>query len=286
LDQVRRATRQADLLVLKGGVSDVAAGSRARGIWNWPSGETGPAQPGDWYLLPRDNSPVSGAFAGQPVDSFAPAIDLTASEPVPNAWVALSAQLGRRGLQRPAVFGVENGGIRRVTVAVDGLWRWSFRGGASEQTYRSWVAATVSWLLGGVDSAEARARPVQPVVANGRPVVFEWVGAGQPSPIPITWFDSTAGASDTLYFDGEGRALVWRAPGTYRYRLVPGGEGLVAVEQYSDELLPRPLALSPHQPRVGRSGSRSAARDWPWLFALCVLAFSAEWFARRRLGLR
>jgi hypothetical protein len=286
MDQVRRATRQADLLVLKGGLSDMAAGSRARGIWNWLSGESGPAQPGDWYLVPRDNSPVSGAFLGQPVDSFAPALDLTATEPSPSTWVALSAQLGRRGIQRPAVFGVQDGGVRRVTVAVDGLWRWAFRGGASEQTYRSWVAATTSWLLGGVDSAQGRARPVQAVVANGRPVIFEWVGAGQPSPLPITWSDSTGAASDTLYFDGEGRALLWRPPGSYRYRLAPGGEGLVAVEQYSDELLPRTMTLSPHEPRVGRPGSRSAARDWPGLFALCVLAFSAEWLARRRLGLR
>ena len=70
--------------------------------------------------------------------------------------------------------------MRRVTVAVEGLWRWPFRGGSSEQSYRSWVAATASWLLGGVDSARGVARPVQPVVPNGRPVIFEWLAAGPP----------------------------------------------------------------------------------------------------------
>jgi len=285
-DQVRRAARAADLLVLKGDVADVSGGSRARGRWIWPSGVTDPAQPGDWYLLTHPNSPVSGAFLTGPIDSFPPAVELTPLEPAPNSWVALSAQLGRRGLQRPAVFGSQAGKVRQVTVAVDGLWRWAFRGGASEQTYRSWVAATTSWLLGGADSTQGRARPVQTVVANGRPLVFQWVGAGQPSPLPIAWSGDTAGRSDTLYFDGDARAMVWRTPGSYQYRLGSGGQGTVAVEEYSDELLPRPITLTAHEPRASRSASRSAAREWLWLFALCILGFSGEWLARRRLGLR
>jgi hypothetical protein len=148
-DAVRRAARRADLLILKGGVTNLAEGTKARGIWTWPSGESGETQVlGDWYLAPGDASPVAGAFLGQPVDSFPPAIQLTPMEPAPRDWVALSGQLGRRGRQRPAVFGRQEDRIRRVTVAVEGLWRWPFRGGASEQTYRSWVAATASWLPG------------------------------------------------------------------------------------------------------------------------------------------
>ena len=142
--------------------------------------------PGDWYLAAPDASPVAGAFLGQPVDSFPPAIQLIPMETGPRDWVALYAQLGRRGPQRPAVFGRQEGRVRRVIVAADGLWRWPFRGGSSEQSYRSWVAATTSWLLGGVDSARGLARPVQPVVAAGRPVVFEWVGSGSAVPQPVT----------------------------------------------------------------------------------------------------
>jgi hypothetical protein len=91
---------------------------------------------------------------------------------------------------------------------------------------------------------------------------------------------------DTLRFDGEGRATAWLSPGEYRYRLSSGGSGTVAVEQYSDELLPRGVTLTPHTGRVQRPTSRTAARDWLWLFGLCVLALSGEWLARRRLGLR
>jgi hypothetical protein len=294
LEQVRRAARRADLLILKGGVADFANGSLARGIWSWPSGEGGETQvPGDWYMSATDASPVSGAFLSQPLDSFPPAIQLNPMEAGPRDWVALYAQLGRRGPQRPAVLGRQEGRVRRVTVAADGLWRWAFRGGSSEQSYRSWVAATASWLLGGADSARGLARPVQPVVPNGRPVLFEWVGSGSPVSQGVTWSTTEptpASAErqqpDTLHFDGEGRATAWLSPGEYRYRLSGGGSGTVAVEQYSDELLPRAVTLTPHSGRAQRPTSRTAARDWLWLFGLCVLALSGEWLARRRLGLR
>ena len=286
-DVVRRAARRADLLILKGGATDLAEGSTARGVWSWPSGENGETQvPGDWYLSQADASPVAGAFLGQPVDSFPPAFLLTPMESGPRDWVALYAQLGRRGPQRPAVFGRQEGRVRRVTVAVEGLWRWPFRGGSSEQSYRSWVAATTSWLLGGVDSARGVARPVQAVVQNGRPVMFEWLGPGSAIPQAVLLSTSAGQRTDTLRFAGDGRAPVWLHPGQYRYQLSGGGVGTLAMEQYSDELLPRPVGLTAHAGRDARTSTRSTARDWLWLFGVCILALSGEWLARRRLGLR
>ena len=287
IGMVRREARRADLLILKGGITDFAEGTTARGIWSWPSGEGGQTQvTGDWYLSQSDASPVAGAFLGQPVDSFAPSFLLTPMETGPRDWVALYAQLGRRGPQRPAVFGRQEGRVRRVMVAVEGLWRWPFRGGSSEQSYRSWVAATTSWLLGGVDSARGIAKPVQAVVPNGRPVIFEWLASGPAVPQAVIWSSTGGQRTDTLRFDGDGRAPVWLQPGEYRYRLSGGGVGTVAVDQYSDELLPRPVALTPHEGRDARSTARSTARDWLWLFGICILALSGEWLARRRLGLR
>jgi hypothetical protein len=287
LESIRRAARRADLLILKGGVGQFSARTNARGIWSWPSGEGGETQiPGDWYLSESDGSPVAGAFLGQPVDSFPPSVLLTPVQVGPRDWVALYAQLGRRGPERPAVLGRQEGRVRRVTVAVEGLWRWPFRGGSSEQSYRSWVAATASWLLGGADSAKGVARPIQPVVANGRPVIFEWLGSGTPLSQAIVWSDTAGQTTDTLNFDGDGRAPVWLRPGEYQYRLPSGAAGTVAVEQYSDELLPRPVSLIAHEGQAVQPGARSPARDWLWLFGVCVLALSGEWLARRRLGLR
>ena len=285
-DEVRQAARRADLLIEMGPVGALAEGTTARGVWSWPAGADSGALAGDWYLKPAETSPVAGAFLGQPVDSFPPMIQLIAVQPAAGDWIALTGQLGRRGAQRPAVLGRETGRVRRVVVAVDGLWRWAFRGGSSEQSYRTWVAATTSWLLGGADSARGSARPVRPVVDNGRPVVFEWIGSGPAAPTGVAWSGAGAPAADTLRFDGAGRASVWLHPGQYRYRLAGGGGGTVAVEQYSDELLPRTVSLTPHEARAPVRTGRRGARDRLWLFGLCVLALAGEWLARRRLGLR
>ncbi|MDQ3426785.1 MAG: hypothetical protein M3477_03045, partial [Gemmatimonadota bacterium] len=136
------------------------------------------------------------------------------------------------------------------------------------------------------DSARGAARPVRAVVPNGCPLLFEWIGAGRARPVAVTWTGEGSQRLDTLRFDGAGRATVWLEPGEYRYRLAGGGGGAAAVEEYSDELLPRPVTLAARDARVGRPAGRTAARDRLWLFGLAIAAFGGEWFARRRLGLR
>ncbi len=286
-EQVRRAVRGADLLILKGEIGGLADGSTARGILSWsvPASDDS-RMPGDWYLAAEGGSPLAGAFLGQPVDSFPPAVQLTPLDAAPGDLVVLSARLGRRGAARPAVVVRQEGRTRRVIVAVEGLWRWAFRGGSSEEAYRSWVAASASWLLGGVDAGGGVARVVRPVVENGRPVVFEWTGPGPASAMGVVWSGAGAPQADTLRFDGAGRAIAWLRPGSYRYRLAGGGSGAVAVEEYSDEFRPRPVTLTARESRVAAPAGRRSVREWPWLFALCVLALAGEWLARRRLGLR
>jgi hypothetical protein len=286
-ERVRQAARRADLLVLKGGAAAFAEGTTARGILSWPAPVAEDAElPGDWYLSADPGSPLAGAFLGQPVDSFPPAVELMPVEPGAGDWVALTAQLGRRGPPRPAIVGRQEGRTRRVVFAVDGLWRWAFRGGSSEESYRSLVAATASWLLAGADSVRGVARLARPVVENGRPLVFEWAGPGTPEPTAIAWTGDGAPAPDTLRFDGSGHALVWLRPGAYRYRLSGGGAGTAAVESYSEEFLSRPVVLTARDPTAPIAAGRRSAREWPWLFALCILALAGEWLARRRLGLR
>jgi hypothetical protein len=74
--------------------------------------------------------------------------------------------------------------------------------------------------------------------------------------------------------------------GRHRYELDGGGAGTVVVDTWSDEWLPRPVALSDREaPGLSLAGV-SSSRQWIWLFGLAVLALAAEWLARRRLGLR
>jgi hypothetical protein len=287
-EQVRQAVRRADLLILKGEPAVGAEAAHARGVWRWPSGESENAAPvqGDWYLQAGTGSPLDGAFAGAPIDSFPPAVQMLTRRAAETEWIALAGRNGRRGPEWPAVVGRDGGRVREVTVLADGLWRWAFRGGASEQTYRAWVAATVSWLLAGADSAQGVARPLRPVVQQGLPLVFEWVGGGAPRPTPVRWTGAPEGTPDTLRFDGAGHAEVRLPPGTYPYRLEPAGTGTVAVEVYSDELLPRAPTLAARTASPMETRSQRSSRDLPWLFLAALLGLTGEWVARRRMGLR
>ncbi|MEP6475462.1 MAG: hypothetical protein ABJC74_17175, partial [Gemmatimonadota bacterium] len=284
--EVRQAAGRADLLVAKGNVKDVTEGTRARGILRWSSGEAGESLiDGDWYLSAPTAGLLAGALYGFPLDSFPPATRLATVPVTEGDWTALTAQLGRRGAERSALTGHTSGTRREATVAVDGLWRWAFRGGSSEAAYRSLIGATVTWLLGASDSSHAAAKPARSVVERGRPVIFERTAAGTTGSIPIS-LEGQASVRDTLRFDGAGRSRLYLAPGRYRYRLASGGEGSVVVEQYSDEWWPRsPSIKSQHgQHQIPRESGN--ARRLVWLFLLCILALAGEWFARRRKGLR
>lgn len=286
-EEVAQAARRADLLIVKGAAPDLVRGARARGLWSWPSGEGGETViPGEWYATTRGSSPLANAWLGAPLDSFPPLSDITPIEAGAGDWVGLSAQLGRRGAERPIMTGHVSGGRREVMTAADGLWRWQFHGGSSEQAYRALIASTVSWLLGGADSAAGRARPIRPVVANGRPVLFEWTGVGAAVPVGVALTGDSGARRDTLRFDGAGRAELRLAPGRYRYELDGGGAGVIVVDRWSEEWLPRPMLLADREAPAISFGGFTSTRRWIWLFFLVIAGLTGEWLARRRLGLR
>jgi hypothetical protein len=284
--EVADAARRADLLVTLGTPGEPALHSRARGVWSWVPPHDAPGSDGDWYVSFGPGSPVSAAAVGLAVDSFPPGTAVADLVAGPRDWVGLTAQAGRRGMPRPVLVGSDSGGVRRVITGIDGLWRWAFRGGSSEQGYRSLVAATVTWLLGGADSATGRARLQRNVVQRGRPAVFEWSGPGAPAPVALELTGPGGTRSDTLVFDGAGHAEVLLPPGVWRYRMAGGGDGTLAVEEYSDEWLPAPVTLAAHEAAVGPESSRVPLRGWLPLFGIAVAAFAGEWLARRRMGLR
>lgn len=284
--EVEQAVGRADLVVIFGDRPEWAARSRARARWLWTAtSRTGNVTTGDWYLSSPAASPVAGAFVGLPVDSFPPAAALSPLVAGSSDWVGLTAQLSRRGPEHPAVIGRDSAGRREVVVAAGGLWRWAFRGGSSEQAYRSWVAAATSWLLAAPDSSVGKARPRRAVVQQGRPIVFERT---RPDSVPlgITLESSGAARQDTLRFDGAGRAELFLPPGQYRYRLEGGGNGVVAVEQFTDEWLPHPVVTHDQSAGPASSPDRAPLRDRLWLFGLAVVGLAGEWYWRRRLGLR
>ena len=284
--EVDQAIQRADLLVQFGDLPERIRRSSARGRWDWvATSRTSAPIEGDWYLMAGGVSPVSGAFVGLPVDSFPPAGGLAALTPSPQDWVGLVGQLSRRGGERPAVIGRDSAGRREVLVGAAGLWRWAFRGGQSEQAYRAWVAATTTWLLGASDSMTGRARPVRAVVSQGRPVIFERLRPDLTT-LPIGLTGPGGARSDTLRFDGAGRAELLLSPGHYDYRLDGGGSGTIGVEFYTDEWLRRPVTLLERAATATPPPGQAPLRDKVWLFVVAIAALSGEWWWRRRAGLR
>ena len=287
-EEVTRAARGADLLVLKGDPGDVARGAHPKGLWRWPSGEAGETElEGDWYVTPGEGpSPMLGAWTGVAVDSLPPLARVTPIAPDARAWIGAGAQLGRRGAIRPIFVGRDSAGIRTVLTAADGLWRWAFKPGSGEEAYRQVVASAANWLLGGADSLSGAARPVRRVVPRGYPVIFlrrEGVSAAE---VIATFTSDSGGETDTLVFDGSGRAEVTLAPGRYSYQLQGGGRGTVAVESWSAEYVPGAPSLAAQAASVAAGVSRTALRDQPWLYLATVLLLCSEWWLRRRAGLR
>ena len=287
-DEVARAARGADLLVLKGDPGAAARGARPKGLWRWPSGEEGETElEGDWYVTPGEGpSPMTGAWTRVAVESLPPLTRVTPIEPEARGWVGAGAQLGRRGAIRPIFVGRDSAGVRTVLTAADGLWRWAFKPGSAEEAYRQVVASAANWLLGGADSLGGTARPLRRVVPRGYPLVFVR-REGVAAPQAVATFTGDSGAvTDTLVFDGSGRAEVHLPPGRYSYQLQGGGRGTVAVESWSAEYVPQAPTLGPQAAGAAAGVSRTALRDQPWLYLAIVLLLCAEWYLRRRAGLR
>lgn len=281
-----RAARGARLVIATGDPRRAAAFTASGGArLLWPTN----GQPGDWYVDRPVSSPFTPALSGVLWDSLPPAtaVTVTPRDSGDATIVALTAHLARRGNARPIVTLATPGGRREATVGAAGLWRWAFRGGAAEEAYRSLVAALVDWLLKepGAGSRE-RAVPVALEAPNGLPVAWRWVSSDSARPIPITLRGADSARTDTLRFDATGRAELRLPPGVYRYALAGGTEqGVVAVETYSDEFLPRVPTLVA-QP--GEATARLASvglRDRWWLFVIAIAALATEWALRRRQGL-
>ncbi|PYP72041.1 MAG: hypothetical protein DMD41_10390 [Gemmatimonadetes bacterium] len=116
------------------------------------------------------------------------------------------------------------------------------------------------------------------------------MGSGAPPPSPatavVTLNDGRRERIDTLRFDADGRAELRLPPGVYRYAVGSGPtQGLVAIEEYSDEWRPSAPTL---RAQTGVTAARRVSqglRDRWWLFVVAIVAFVGEWAWRRRQGL-
>lgn len=284
---VGAAVRNASLVVLRGAATISVPGERP--VWYWPAG-SGPGAGflrGDWY--PTDDlppSPVAGRLAGVDWDSLPPLTGIVPVATGGEAWVGLTGRLGRRGAARPLLVGRDSSGIRRLTTAGTGLWRWALRGGGPREAYRTLLAGGVDWLLQAAALQRASRLSASAVVPRGTPVAFRWVDDDAPDSVTVSVSGPDSTGTVVLRYDAQGVALREFGPGVYRWSAPEAGaRGTTIVEEYSDEFHPRPITLGAAPGGDGVSLVVQRARQLWWLFVVAMVALLAEWGWRQRQGL-
>jgi hypothetical protein len=127
----------------------------------------------------------------------------------------------------------------------------------------------------------------EPAVPRGTPLLFRWLDETLPDSLEVTFVAADTTLVRWLKFDAGGSAAVSLPAATYRWMAagLQGARGTVAVESYSDELLPRgAVAAAGAGAAAFRLEARYARGRW-WLFVVAVAAFVAEWAWRQRQGL-
>jgi len=310
LERVAAEAAGADLLVVQGApnalpgwLSRAASGHDrllflVRGPGEVPGTDlsVGGVLEGEWFAeLPPPPGPVARAIAGfEPTDL--PPVFALRRHSGPAASPVLLFRKDRRGDVRPGVLAVSSAGRRRVVVLAEGTWRWSARTGSSRAVYRALYAGIAGWLL-----EDSRREPVT-------------LEPGESSLVPPVGWKVAPGAEDLILVvrDADG-AEVWRdSVGEPSARIglpaLPAGElsyevrGVVdgsafsvsrpfTVPDAAEELAGRPVGRSLTAGRTpaagdGRSELRGGGTAPIWPFAIAAFLLCAEWWLRRRLGLR
>ena len=291
-ERVRDAARRSAMLVVRGGDA-LGAGfpPAAQPVWSWPAGLDASTEfvLGDWYVIGDvPASPLAGRLGLVSWEVLPPLTGLTPMEPAGYDWLGLTGRLARRGAQRPVLVGVEGSGNRKLVTAGAGLWRWAFRGGAEREAYRALLASGTDWLLQSEARQPGATLTAAGVVSYGEAVNFRWLRDSVPDSVAVVIQGVGAITADTitLRFAAGQNAEHHLSPGEYRWSAPGvGADGLIVVEEYSEELHPRAIRVTGGGGAGGAVLTEEYARERWWLFAIVVVALAGEWGWRYRKGL-
>lgn len=281
--EVREAIRSAPIAVLHGDTAAFGAPrALAKGALALVPANT--ERGADWYAIAAPASPLMGALGQLPWDSLPP-LDVAAAMPV-GEWVALTVARSRQLERRPAIVGSEKP-RRTVVVGASGIWRWRFRGGASEPAFAALWGSIFDWLAAGRFDARAAVPAVASYRAGER---ISWIrGIATDSLVHVQLIRREATAPPVeLALSFAGSSTVESEPlepGIYEARTA-GGRSLIAVNA-TRELLPRRPTV--RRGEIGGAATLADARplrDRLWPYALLLMALCAEWVLRRRAGMR
>ncbi|HJU70140.1 MAG TPA: hypothetical protein VJ650_18030 [Gemmatimonadaceae bacterium] len=283
-EEVRRAVRDAPLLVLHGDTAHFGAprGAASGALALVPNVRD---TVGEWYPVAAPASPVSSALSGIPWDSLPP---LVVGSSAPRAdWEGLVVARARQFDRRPVISGSERP-RRVVTVTAAGFWRWRFRGGRGADAYDALWGSIFDWLAAQRTDARA-AVPADAIVREGDDV--RWLrGSRGDSTVRVILRrrgDSASVDSVTLRFGANSTMAETAALSAGVYDVAVAGGPAVLVVNRGRELLPRTPTVQSGEVGEGPvTGERPRLRDRGWPILLALLALCAEWLLRRRSGLR
>jgi hypothetical protein len=285
-DEVRRAAREAPLLVIHGDTAlfgDPRAFARGSVLLVPPPGTPGE----EWYATGAPSSPMATALSGSPWDSLPPLEVAPITVPEGSGFEILEARRARRFERRVAAVGWERP-KRTVVVPASGFWRWRFRGGAPAAAHAAFWGSNIDWLA--AERADRRsASPADGAIREGQ--VVRW-RRGTPNDTIVSLAlarRGTTGGVDSITVRFSSGSLFAESPslaaGVYDVS-TNGGTSVLVVNQ-SAEMLPRRPSVAD-----GDIGTGEALTDAPrlrgigWIFAIVILSLCTEWMIRRRLGLR
>jgi hypothetical protein len=284
-EEVRRAAREAPLLVLHGDTAifgEPRPFARGSLLLVVP-----PSMPGEeWYATGAPVSPMATALSGSPWDSLPPLEVSPMTVPEGVAFEVLETRRARRLERRVAAVGWERP-KRTVVVPAAGFWRWRFRGGAPAAAHSAFWGSVIDWLA--AERADRRsATPADGAVREGQAVRWR---RGSPNDTIVTVALTRRGGttSDSISVRFPAGSLFAESPSLRAgvYDVTTTGGASVLVVNPSAEVLPRrPTVLD------GEIGTGEALTDAPrlrgigWIFAIVIMSLCLEWILRRRLGLR
>ncbi len=250
----------------------------------------GPRQTGEWY--------VGGSPPASPIAGFLQATDYPALPPASALyaltgfdWSPLEIRRNRSGAPLPPIGVQRLGSRRRAVVAVEGMWRWASRAGPSRQAYRAVFAGLASWLLEAPDRSPVLLESTR-LLADEQ---IRWRVASEVRDLILVLRDSTGAIvwSDSLSQPDSLVVGPGASSGSNRYeaRGIVGGESFRTGRPFEVVGSERELGARQLGPLLEGAGtgtnSLSTGADRPiWPFVLAALLFCAEWFWRRRIGLR
>ena len=285
-DDVKRAVREANLVVLHGDTAFFGPPATALRGARWLIAP--PQADGEWYVAPPPTggaSPLGDVLGGASRDSLPPVV--AAAAPA-LGWTALVALRDKRGAAVPMLTG-RDGPPRVAVLTAAGFARWGLRGGEGAAAVPALAGAVAAWLADAAPDARGAVPAVTAVREGER---MPWRRSGADSLVVVTWTRAGVGATsgsgrDTLRFAGAATQTLgpaWPA-GVYTIT-VPGGVGRVVVNPSREWLPRRPTAVEGPIGSAAAAAMAPTARGAIWLIALAVLALCAEWWLRRRAGLR